>query len=151
MLRALLPEWEVVHFGVPPKDVFTYHAEGIHRAGSRSIVDRLHWSEYAYGKTYRNKCGYTRSKWRAMERTLYRLGCSVILMGDSVEKIQSRWGDEPFPKEKVRQLVEHFEDLRKGRSDPKSFLPCVRLVLSDLKVVDVQGLADLERRKFEKP
>lgn len=107
--------WQYLHFGVPTKRCFEFHMEGIKDVGERVVVDRLHWSEYAYGLTYREGVGYTESEWHFFEDHLMSLDAIVVLMSDSVEKIRSRWGStERFDSRRIDQLVERFDELHCG-------------------------------------
>lgn len=156
-LASQLPEWKPAHFGVPKGSVVEYHLDGIEAVGSKSIVDRLHWSEYAYGLTYRGVCGYDEVAWDGFEEMLVGMNATVILMTDSVDRIQKRWraGGEPFDVEKVMELVNHFEDLVDGTGFRRSRLWAVRFNYRDLfhpdgteMVYKIKDLADHERRKF---
>ena len=157
MLSRQLPDWKVGHFVVPDRPVLEYHMDGIEELGAKSIVDRLHWSEYAYGLTYRGRCGYDEVGWAAIEERLHELKAHVVLLTDWPELIEKRWAKdgEPFDKDRVRELVNHFGDLRSKRSHPRSILTCqthnfMELVdpLGNERFDRVRAIADYERGRF---
>ena len=131
---ALRMRRQIAAFGVPPIDVFEYHSTGVERAGRSAIIDRLHWSEYAYGKTYRAGCGYTAERWAELEGRLESLDAFTIMMTDELPLVRQRWewSQEPFDPEKLVELNNHFTDLYLRRSKPISRLPAILMNYRDL-------------------
>ncbi len=125
-LRRALPGWETRHHGVPPVAPFQYF--GWFAAGSRPrvIVDRLPWSEYAYGATYRNGSELSAHQWRLLELTLLANNARIVLLDDATEAIEGRWGkgaDDPFAAERIGLLQGAFRDLAEGTGPVKSRVP----------------------------
>jgi hypothetical protein len=109
-MKSLLPNWGYRHHGVPPYDPFLYFGWFLADARPNTIVDRLHWSEYAYGKTYRNSAGIDEDHYRILDLMLLSQDTTVIYLEDSLEAIKARWDPkEPFAFEKFGELKEHFE------------------------------------------
>jgi len=154
----LLPGWRRVHFGVPPDGVpvFDYHVKGLAMAGPMAIVDRLHWSEYAYGLTYRGKVGYNDLQWVAMETYLASCKATMILLTDKVSSIKARW-DDPFDPGRVPELVGRFSELQMGHGEVDSiFKGCLveRLTSFVDECGNVRGnklaqLVEFEKEKFK--
>jgi hypothetical protein len=117
--------FKIVHCVVPPdgESVFDYHMRMI-QDGEDAIVDRLHWSEYAYGETYRQGCGYTKKQWRQLEDELQAAEAGVILLSDSLKLIRERWGpEEQFDVAGLVRLDSFFFDVFFNRAPFKSDLP----------------------------
>jgi hypothetical protein len=102
------------------------------------IVDRLHWSGAAYGRTYRSQPDLTAHEWRAIELAALSRKTQVVLMTDDPDAIAARWADtEMFRPEPLAALCERFDELHDGRADPPSRLPSIRVTLPYL--VDPDG------------
>lgn len=112
-LRELLPGWSYRHHTKPPMDPFGYFAQFIADSHPRVIVDRFHWSEPAYGKTYRHGSGLTKSQWRTLELMCLGQNAQIIYMYDHVESIKARWDDsEMFPAEPLNQLCLEYATIK---------------------------------------
>ncbi len=126
-LKRELPDWETRHHGVPPVKPFQYFGWFVAGARPRVIVDRMHWSEVAYGTTYRAGSELTLHEWRLLELMLLANHAHVVLLDDATESIVSRWGkgaDDPFAVDRVGMLQDAFSDLQTGsRDDFRSHLP----------------------------
>lgn len=144
-LRRALPGWEHRHHGVPPVSPFQYFGWFAAGARPRVIVDRLHWSELAYGATYREGSELSTHQWRLLELMLMANRAHVVLLDDATESVAARWGkgaDDPFAPERIGLLQGHFTDLYEGTGRVKSHLPRQTHWLPDL--VDPDTLATTE-------
>lgn len=122
-LLDLLPGWSYKHHTVPPFSPFAYHGQFMSSARGDYIVDRLHWSEYAYGWTYRTGSGYSPNEFRIMDLLCMAQRAIVVTLTDTAEGISSRWGsDEHFDACGIEQLIERFDMLYHGTSDPQSMV-----------------------------
>jgi hypothetical protein len=133
-LQRLLPGWSYKHHGVPPSgcSVYQYHGWGLVDAHAQQIIDRLHWSEVAYGMTYRRECGYQFWQWRAIELALLSRATTVLHLTDEPGSILSRWKNEPNDCTKISELTGRFNDIAANRSAWVSALPRETARLSDL-------------------
>lgn len=138
-LLRLLPDYKYVHCEVPPKGehVLDYHVRLLNlddpQFDGKLIVDRLHWSEYAYGITYRKGCKYSQSQWNGFENRLLEASAHVILMSDAVKLIRHRWDEkEQFDVAGLVRLNGLFFDLFFDRGDRLSRLSRTSLNWRDL-------------------
>jgi hypothetical protein len=133
-LANIMPDHALVHCVVPPagEHVFDYHRRML-STSSNLIVDRLHWSEYAYGSTYRSGCAYSARQWKELEDILVSRGARVILMSDALVSIKKRWTDaEEFDVAGLVRLNGFFFDLFYDRADLVSRLPKISLNWRDI-------------------
>lgn len=74
------------------------------------IVDRLHYCEAAYGKTFRGRSELDRIQWAILELMLKTHDAKVIYLKDDFESIKSRWNeDEMFPVDKMENVMSEYE------------------------------------------
>jgi thymidylate kinase len=134
-LARHLRDHEVVHCEVPPpgESVFDYQMRMIGKK-RKLIVDRLHWSEYAYGETYRGGCGYTVQQWAAMEEILAERGARIILLSDALSLVKERWEKEEkqFDVAGLVRLNTFFFDLFYDRGSRLSVLPRININWRDV-------------------
>lgn len=119
-VMKLLPRWSYRHHTKPPVDPVAYFSWFLADARPRVVVDRLHWSDYAYGKTY-DEVGMklTPHEWRMVELALATQGTTVLLLTDAAENIVKRWGkDEMYPVGPLNLLLERYEELADQTSTP---------------------------------
>lgn len=136
-VRSLLPGWSYRHHTNPQKiglqEAYPYHLWGIADGHARMSLDRLHWSDYAYGLTYRKGHSYTPHKWRMLELALLSRACIVAVMLDNPKNIIARWSaDEMFEASKVPEIYRRYKELMMQDSQLVSKLPCTSFNLTDL-------------------
>lgn len=71
----------LVHFGTPNGDQFREYLEAIRQADAyegSTIIDRLHWSEEAYGRTYRPDRVLETASIDALDEVLRQAGGVVV-------------------------------------------------------------------------
>lgn len=72
---------QLLHFGKPDGDQFREYLEALRQADAfdgSTIIDRLHWSEEAYGRTYRPKQVLETESIDALDEVLRNMGGVVI-------------------------------------------------------------------------
>ena len=109
-LRKALARWSYRHHTRPPQGVpvFAYHSWGVADAHPRLILDRLHWSGYAYDEVYREgRHGYSHAEWRMMELLLMSRGTHVIFLTDDLNAITGRWRAS----QQAQMYPPHVQDL----------------------------------------
>lgn len=113
ILSEQLPDHTSVHNDIPKRTAFQEHMECLTKYGNNSIIDRLHWSEYCYGLTYRNDPGYTILEWNSIESLCVDNYAIVIyLVGEDQEALIKRWEfEEKFSKDKLQSLQSHYDEL----------------------------------------
>lgn len=127
-LLELLPSWSYRHHTKPPMSPYGYFAGFLADCRPHVIVDRLHWSEPAYGNTYRGGSGLSRAETIKLELMCLAHDATVIYMHDSPESIESRWDDsEMFPADGIRKLIAEYEKVIQ-----ESRIPYSRHKLHDL-------------------
>lgn len=137
-LRRLLPGWSYRHFSVPPSCVrpYYYHAWPITDAHPRVIIDRLHWSEYAYGIPTRGNFDYTEDEWRNVELLLLSRATTVVYMTDDSEAIKARWAQsqkrQHFNVAVADGVIARYGNLFMKHSDPLSHLNVLAFTLPQL-------------------
>ena len=89
-LRDLLPGWAYRHHTKPTENPFAYYARFLVGANPRHIVDRMYWSEYAYGDVLRGACGLTQHELRLLELSCLSLSATTVFVTDTPESIQKR-------------------------------------------------------------
>lgn len=160
-LMRYLPDYKYVHCEVPPEGehVLDYHTRllGLNdkKFDGKLIVDRLHWSEYSYGITYRSGCKYTQSQWNSLEDRLLNASAHVILMSDAVKLIRERWDEnEQFDVAGLIRLNGLFFDLFFDRAERLTRLSRTSLNWRDLfnpngseRGDSLKVLADMERER----
>jgi hypothetical protein len=97
------------------------------------VMDRGHWSNYAYGQVYKESQDLlTPHEWRLTELALASRATTIIYMRDSLENILERWGkDEMYPPTKISQLLGHYENLVTQTGALRSHLPIHMATLPD--------------------
>lgn len=133
VLKDMLPHWSYRHHGVPKGSAFQFHARFVADSRSEVIVDRLHWSEFAYGHTYRGICDYSDHEWDMLELGLLAHPTHIILMHDVAESIATRYEGEPFAIEKLQTLQHAFNQAAKISNIPCSDHTLPQLVKEDGK------------------
>ena len=111
-LRRLLPGWSYRHHTKPPIDAYAYFGLFLADSHSRLIVDRLHWSDQAYGVAYRDGQCLTPQQWRLVELMCLNHQAHVLLLTDNTDRILERYGsDEMWPVEGVRTTNKAYLNL----------------------------------------
>lgn len=128
--------WSYRHHTKPmtPED-YPYHAWGIADSHPRMVVDRLHWSAYAYRTVYSNpSLNYTTQQWRMIELMLLSRNATILYLTDTAENILGRWGaDEMYSSVGIVKLVEKYEQLYQSDTEPfNTHIRRVRATLPDL-------------------
>lgn len=132
-LRSLLPNWSYRHHTKPPVDSYTYFSWFLADTHANVVVDRLHWSDYAYGHTYCGGMALTEHQWRLIELALMSRQTIVLHMTDDAAGIKSRWGkDEMYDVGPLNQLLDRYHSLAERCSTPYSRLPVVTAKLPQL-------------------
>lgn len=127
-LLRLLPTWSYRHHTKPPMAPYGYFAGFIADARPHVIVDRMHWSEPAYGKTFRGESGLTRIDYLKLDLMCLAQDAKTLYMEDDVESIRARWDDkEMFPESGIESLKREYEAIIAG-----SPLPYIRARLPEL-------------------
>lgn len=127
-LLKLLPGWSYRHHTKPPMHPYGYFAGFLADARPSVVVDRLHWSEPAYGVTYRDGSGLSFVEWTKLELMCLAQDAHVLYMEDDVDSIRSRWDDkEMFPAEGIERLKDEYEKVL-----AQSKVPRVRAKLPDM-------------------
>lgn len=133
-LMRLLPGWSFVHQTKPDCHPFKYGMQRVANSHPRVVLDRLHWSNYAYGRVYDGSQELLDAhEWRLTELALASRGTMVVYMHDDLESILGRWGkDEMYPPTEIPALLDHYRNLVGGAGDRKSCLPTHVATLPDL-------------------
>jgi len=136
-LSKLLPGWSYRHHSKPPIDVYTYFSTFLADSHSRVIVDRFHWSNYAYSQTYHDQPLMNKHQWRCLELMLMAQNTHTLYMYDDPENVIGRWGSGEMYEakaDKIRELSEHYLELYKGipDADIRCTLPASMYNLRDL-------------------
>jgi hypothetical protein len=153
-LRSLLPGWSYRHHTVPPAGLtcYEYHLQFLADSHARVIVDRLHWSDYAYRKVYGGD-QMTLHRWRCIELAAMSRNATVLLMTDTIANITSRWTEREMYTGRVAALWDAYVGLDEKSSQRKSMLPSVGWELSELVSGDgaptkhLVEIAQLERER----
>jgi hypothetical protein len=128
-LRRLLPGWSYRHHGVPPVAPYKYFGWFLADTHPRVIVDRMHWSEEAYGKTYRNGSQLSPSEWRNLELLALSRNAQILLLEDDPTVIADRWDSkQEFSVSKLKQLIEEYDNIQSFGS----VLPCIHYNMREL-------------------
>jgi hypothetical protein len=141
LLMGLLPGWSYRHHSVPPVPSYYYYTWFLADTHPRVIVDRLHWSELAYGQTYRGASDLTPQQWRLINLCLMALDARVIVLNDDPAALEGRWNREPFAKAKIAELVGRFEALPSGWELP--------LVVQHFRLPDLVDMSPRDPRPTE--
>ena len=140
-LLRLLPNWSYRHHTKPPMSPYGYFAGFIADARPQVIVDRVHWSEPVYGKTFRGESGLTRIDYLKLDLMCLAQDAKIIYMEDETEAIRSRWdGNEMFPAEGIEKLKAEYEDVILN-----SKLPYIRARLPELVSISGRQMESLAR------
>src|SRR5437016_14437090 len=81
-LLDLLPGCAYKHHTKPPVHPYNYFGWFLAHTGPRVIVDRLHWSEYAYGTVYRHGSQLTDHQWKYLELACLSRRATIITLID---------------------------------------------------------------------
>lgn len=133
-LMKLLPGWSFVHQTKPDCHPFKYGMQRVVNSHPRVVMDRLHWSNYVYGHTYKGSQDLlTEHEWRITELALASRGTMVVYMHDDIEGILGRWGKgEMYPPTEIPQLLDHYRNLIGQAGERTTNLPVHIATLSDL-------------------
>lgn len=119
-----------VHFGVPDpgQDLFALYSEALGSAavfGGSTVIDRLHWSEEAYGTVYRKAPGLSGLEMIGLDRALMAVGGSVILRTRPVDAVLEALDDMDYPSKSRDGLarLERVFGARRARYE----VPCIEL------------------------
>ena len=117
-LGEVLADHDTFHNDIPRRTAFEEHMECLITAGNKAIIDRLHWSEYCYGLTYRNNPGYTILEWNAIESILIdRLAIVIYMIDPNQDALIQRWNlEEKFSVEHLPILQGHYNDVAEHSS-----------------------------------
>ena len=135
MLQALLPGHAYRHHSVPPVSPYLYYSWFLADSHRRMVVDRLHLSELAYGKTYRGRCDLSRHEWRLLNLMLMGQEAWQLTLNDDPESLRERWDREPFSKDKIAELASIFSDPGPEWEIP---IPVIKLKFFDLANIDAR-------------
>lgn len=146
----------VHHFGVPTENPFEEYVTALQRAEAfdgSTIIDRLHWSDEAYGQVYRQGSPnlLNPKQLEALDFLMYMIGGAVVLKTRPVIEIVQAMDKDDYGVanlDKVRLLKQIF--LRRYAETP-----CVKMIVpfgNQLSFQQIQSVARLtvtaaERRK----
>lgn len=109
-----LPGWSYRHHTNPAKiaPCYNYLMWFLADTHAKVIVDRLHWSDWAYGHTYRGGPELTPPQRCIVELCCLALNTVVCYLHDTPEAIRSRWSDrEMFDAAGVDGLLTRYREL----------------------------------------
>lgn len=133
ILQRLLPGWSYRHHTKPPIKPYSYFGLFLADSVPNVIVDRLHWSELAYGNTYRGGSELSYHEWRYLELMLLARQARIIYLTDEIENIKERWNkDEMFDVSGLEKLHGEYEALYYRTSAWRSYIPAYWHTLKDL-------------------
>lgn len=131
-LRKILPEWSYRHHTKPPMNPYGYFSGFIADSRPKVIVDRFHWSEPVYGKTFRGSTGLSRIEFAKLDLMCLSQNAKIIYMADLLENIESRWDDqEMFSSSGIPSLIQEYEKVIS-----ETPIPFIRCSMTDLLTAD---------------